>query len=112
MEHLAPLTSNSVPEDRVAALAREMRSAVLAADHTRADLLVKEYAETLSAFWESMPEDEREASELPQVSLELLAWARQATLIHRALTTEQLDVLQKASRYQTTGIASALQVNG
>jgi hypothetical protein len=111
MEHLAP-PSNAVTIDGVAALARDIRSAVLAADHASADLLVEEYAEALSTLWESMPEHERETSVLPKVSLELLAWARQATLIHRALTTEQLDVLQKASRYQAAGIACALQVNG
>src|SRR6266478_3048667 len=111
MEHSAP-TSNCPSADRPTLLARDIRSAVLAADHASADLLVKEYAKTLSARWESMPDEERETSELPKVTLELLEWARQATLIHRALTTEQLDVLQKASRYQTTGVASALRVNG
>jgi hypothetical protein len=111
MEHLA-LPSNSPSTDTVALLARDIRSAILAANHASADPLVSAYAKIVSAVWESMPEGERESSELPKVSLELLEWARQATLIHRALTTEQLDVLQKASRYQTTAFAYAVQING
>ena len=111
MEHLAP-TSNWPSADTLALLARDIRSAVLAADHASADLLLKTYAKTLSAVWESMPDGERETSDLPKVSLEMLEWTRQATLIHRALTTEQLNVLQKASQYQITPVASALQING
>jgi hypothetical protein len=111
MEHSAP-TNSSPPADTLALLARDFRSAVLAADHATADLLLKKYAQTLSALWESMPTGERETSQLANVSLELLEWARQATLIHRSLTTEQLDILQKASRYQTAAFASVIQING
>jgi hypothetical protein len=97
---------------RVFALARRIRSAVLAADHAKAGLLLQEYAETLSALWGTMPQEERESSDLPQLSLDLFTWARQATLIHRSLTAEHLAVMQKARRYHRPHVGSALHVAG
>jgi hypothetical protein len=78
---------------------RELRAAVIAADHAGAELAVSHYVETLRLVWEVMPEQERRASVLPARARELLAWARGMTIIQRALTADQLGILEKASRY-------------
>ncbi len=44
---------------------------------------------------------ERAASSLPKLSLELLTWVREMTLMQQAMAAQQLAVLERASRYQT-----------
>jgi len=83
-------------------LAHELRSAVLAGDHACASRLVPEYALALKTFWESLPESQRADSSVPSQACELLAWAREMTLVQRALTAEHLAVVEKASRYRAT----------
>jgi hypothetical protein len=93
--------------------ARELRAAVIAADHTGAELALAHYIETLQQVWEALPEQERSGSALPARVRELLAWTREMTIIQRALTADQLGVVQKASRYQRPANShSGLQVRG
>jgi len=87
-------------------IASELRSAVLAGDHLRAERLVPEYARALQAFWDRLPESERAASPVPSQARELLAWAREMTLVQRALVAEHLAIVEKASRYRTPGAES------
>lgn len=54
-------------------------------------------------MWESLPEPERAASPVPKQARELLSWARDVTIVQRALTIEQLSILEKACRYQPAG---------
>lgn len=83
-------------------LARELRAAVLAGDHVRAERLVLDYGEALRAFWGSLAEEERAASNLPGQVRELLEWTREMTLVQRALTAQHLEIVETASRYETT----------
>ena len=82
-------------------LARELRAAVLAGDHPKAMRLAVQYTEAVRADWVVLNAPEREASRLPQQSVELLNWVREMTLMHRGMTGEHLKVLARASRYQT-----------
>jgi hypothetical protein len=84
-------------------LSKKFRSAVLAGDHLGAEQLVLQYVEALREMWESLPERERAASLVPKHARELLAWARDVTIIQRALTHEQLAILDKTCRYQPPG---------
>ena len=87
-------------------ISRELRSALLGGDQVRAELLVSEYAAAVRKFWEALPESDRAGSSIPRQAAELLAWARDMTLVRRAMAAAQLAVVQKASRYRaaaTTG---------
>jgi hypothetical protein len=84
-------------------LSQQFRSAVLAGDHPGAERLALQYVEALREMWESLPEAERASSLVPKRALELLAWARDVSIVQRALTHEQLAILEKACRYQPSG---------
>ncbi len=96
-------------------LARQLRAAVLAGDHARAECLVRDYSQALRAFWESLTAEERAASNVPGQVHELLGWAREMTLVQRALTAQHLEIVETASRYETTsgttGRFSAIEVH-
>src|ERR1700719_3414059 len=81
--------------------ARELRAAVIALDHARAEGAVHRYVEAVRKSWESLPDQERASSSIPARACELLAWARQMTLIQRNLPADQYGVVQKASRYHS-----------
>lgn len=83
-------------------IAAELRSALLGADHVLANRLVNDYAEMAREIWEALPESERLTSPLPQQTRDLLTWAHQIAVAHRALASAQLDVVQKAARYGPT----------
>ncbi len=82
-------------------LSQQFRAAVLAGDHFGAEQLALQYVEALRELWESLSERERAASLVPKQARELLGWARDVTTVQRALTQEQLAILEKAGRYQT-----------
>ena len=84
-------------------LSLQFRSAVLAGDHPGAEQLALQYIEALRKMWESLPERDRAVSLIPNQASELLGWARDVTTIQRALTQEQLAILEKACRYQPHG---------
>ena len=93
--------------------ARELRAAVIALDHARAKGAVHRYVEAVRKSWESLPDQERASSSIPARACELLAWARQMTLIQRNLPADQYGVVQKASRYHSAVSRHAgLQVKG
>jgi len=96
-------------------LASDLRSAVLAGDHVRADRAAREYTEALSEFWEKLPASGRARSPLPNVARELLSWARGMTIVQRAIAAEQLASVQRTRLYQQERISrvrgpSSLQV--
>jgi hypothetical protein len=100
-------------EPEVDEASRQLRAAVIAADHAGAERAASHYVEALQKLWEALPESERAVSPVPSKARELLAWAREMTLIQRNLAADQHAVLQKASRYH--GIArreASLQVKG
>lgn len=82
-------------------LARDLRSAVLAADHAGAQRLAAEYTKALAEFWETLPESARATCTLATQANELLTWARGMTIVQRAILGEQLAVLEKSIRYAT-----------
>jgi hypothetical protein len=88
-------------------IARELRSALLGGDQIRAELLVSEYAAGVRELWEALPESDRAASPIPRQAAELLAWARDMTVVRRAMAAEQLAVVQKASRYSAATIGAS-----
>jgi hypothetical protein len=91
----------------------ELRAAVMAVDHARAEGAVHRYVEAVRQSWEALPDQERAVSAIPARACELLAWARQMTLIQRNLAADQHRVLQKASRYHSAmGRQASLQVKG
>jgi len=91
----------------------ELRAAVIAADHARAERAVTHYVEAVQQFWEALPEQERFSSQIPARTRELLAWAREMALIQRNLAADQYAVLQKARRYHGAATMSGgLQVKG
>jgi hypothetical protein len=91
----------------------ELRAAVIAADHARAERAVSGYVEAVQNVWESLPEQERGSSQIPSRTGELLAWAREMALIQRNLAADQYAALQKARRYHGTATMSGgLQVKG
>jgi hypothetical protein len=92
---------------------RELRAAVIAVDHAGAERAAAHYVEALQKLWESLPEQERAVSPVPSTAREILAWAREMTILQRTLTADQLRILQKASRYQDAASRHCgLQVNG
>ena len=92
---------------------RELRAAVLAVDHARAEGAVHRYVEAVRQSWATLPDEERSVSSIPARACELLAWARQMTLIQRNLARDQHRVVQKASRYHgALGRQASLQVKG
>ena len=89
-------------------ISRELRSALLGGDHVLANRLVSEYADAVREFWESLPESERAASSIPREAHELLAWARDLTVVRRAIDAAQLAVVQKAGCYSAARSAEIL----
>jgi hypothetical protein len=87
-------------------IARELRSAVLAADHVLAGRLASEYREALADAWQSVPQSVRAASPLPAQASEMLTWARGMTIVQRAILAEQLAVLDKSIRYASDRASS------
>ncbi len=86
---------------------------MIAGDHAGAELATERYVEAVRQHWESLTEQERAGSQVPARAAELLGWAREMTIIQRSLTADQLSILQKASRYETSGGPHAgLQVRG
>jgi len=77
----------------------ELRTALLGGDHVLADRLVNEYAQAAREAWESLSDSERAASALPHQASELLTWAREMTVVRRAMAGAQLAVVEKAARY-------------
>ena len=88
---------------------------MLAGDHARAGQLVQEYSEALQALWLALPEGDRASSDIPRQACELLAWAREMTLVQRALTSQHLAIVETASRYKAAaaaqGQSSAIEVH-
>ncbi len=84
-------------------ISRELRSAVLAADQVRIGQLAAQYISAFEHVWLSLPQSEREVSQLPQQVRELMAWAREMTIIQRSLNALQLTIVEKAIRYQPAG---------
>ena len=82
-------------------VARELRAAVLAADHEKVARLTVEYARAVAAYWMSLDPKARDASAVPKQSLELLTWVREMALMQQAMAAQQLAVLERASRYET-----------
>jgi hypothetical protein len=98
MARSAPPTANDLSESLDQA-SRELRAAVIAGDHAGAERAVLNYVGLVQQFWDALPDAERSSSTLPVRVRELLSWAREMTIIQRALTDDQLRILQKASRY-------------
>ena len=82
-------------------LALELRAAVLAGNHQKANRLTVEYSTALREQWATMSPEERTASPLPKQSLELLTWVRDMTIVQQALANQHLALVAKANRYQT-----------
>jgi hypothetical protein len=102
---MQPVTTRS-PE-QLDNLARQLRSAVLAGDHTGAERVVSEYTQALRQAWDAMPEPQRAASPLPNQVVELWAWAREMTLVQRALAAEHLAIVRTASHYEPSQASDA-----
>jgi hypothetical protein len=91
----------------------ELRAALIAADHVRAENAVSQYVEAVRQVWESLPEQERAGSTIHARTRELLAWAREMALIQRNLAADQYAVLQKARHYYGAAtLSGGLQVKG
>ena len=74
---------------------------MLAGDHSQAERLVQDYTEALRELWLALPESERAASAVPEQARELLEWAREMTLVQRALAAQHLAIVETASRYES-----------
>jgi len=86
---------------------------VIAADHARAARALDRFVEALREHWQSLPEGERTVSGIPSRTGELMTWTREMTLIQRNLAADQLNVLQKVSRYHSAvNSLGGLQVKG
>ena len=109
---MQPVTTPS-PE-QLDNLARQLRSAVLAGDHAGAERVVSEYTQALRHVWDTMSEPQRAASPLPNQVVELWAWAREMTLVQRALAAEHLAIVRTASHYEpshvSAGYSSTIEV--
>jgi hypothetical protein len=102
-----------VLSDDLEGASHELRAAVIAADHARAECALSDYVRALQQTWEVLPEQERAVSAIPRTAHELLAWARQMTLIQRNLARDQYAILQKTSRYYSAVSQHArMQFNG
>jgi hypothetical protein len=98
---------------KVERASHELRAAVIAADHARAERAVSAYVEAVRQVWEALPEQERTGSQIPARSRELLAWAREMAMIQRNMAADQYAVLQKARRYHgAANMSGGLQVKG
>jgi hypothetical protein len=82
-------------------LACELRAAVLAGNHEKAERLAVEYAAALGRYWTLLSQQERAASPLRKQSLDLLAWAREMTIVQQAMAAEHLSMVDRASRSLT-----------
>jgi hypothetical protein len=85
---------------RLDKLAHQLRAAVLASDHGKAARLTEAYVEALREHWLALNREERTASGVPKVALELLGWAREMTILQRALAGEHVRALDKILRYR------------
>ncbi len=94
----------TAPDD----LARELRAAVLGSDHTKAARLSVEYTAAVQRHWTALSNGERAASSLPKLSIELLTWAREITLMQQAMAARHLSDVETACR-QLTARALYLQ---
>ena len=84
------------PPDEVS---RDLRAAVLGADHEQAARLAEEYTRAVQTQWEQMSDAERSASRLPKQAQELLTWARDVAAMHHAMAAQHLAALETAHRY-------------
>jgi hypothetical protein len=84
--------------DRVA---RELRAAVLASDHEKAARLSVEYSEAVRLHWIQLSSGERDTSSLPKLSIELLTWAREMTLMQQAMAARHLSDVETSGRQLT-----------
>jgi hypothetical protein len=82
-------------------LAHQLRAAVLANHHEKATRLSVEYTEALRQYWMTLSTKERAASPVLKQSLELVKWAREMTIMQRAMAAQHLRVIDKAIRYRT-----------
>jgi len=90
-------------------LARELRAAVLAGDHARANRVVLEYGVAASQYWATLSAIDRAASPLPKLARELLAWARGMTIVQRTIAGEQLAAVQRTRRYRQESLLGRAQ---
>lgn len=81
-------------------IANDFRAAILAGDHAGAKRLVAEYAEAVRQAWELVPPQERAVSQIPVQARELLAWAADMTIAQRRITSQQLELVETATRYR------------
>lgn len=90
---------------------RELKEAIIAVDHGRAERAASHYVEALQKLWDALPEDQRARSAIPARAGELLGWAREMAIIQRSLAADQLRVLERAARYYRAASSySGLQV--
>jgi hypothetical protein len=82
-------------------LARELRAAVLGADHEQAARLAEQYTAAVSRQWALMSPAERASSGLPKQSREMLTWARDVASMQYGMASMHLLAIQKAHRYLT-----------
>jgi len=87
-------------------LSYHFRSAILAGDYAAAESVATKYVEAIRQNWEALTEVERSVSPLPMQSREVLEWARASIIAQRALSSEQVAVLLKSSRYLQPGSPS------
>lgn len=81
-------------------IASRLRAAVLQSDHNNARRLTAEYTHAVRRCWEALSPAERTRSELPKLSIELLTWVRQMTLLQQAIAAQHLAIAEKVGRYQ------------
>ncbi|MGB6940857.1 MAG: hypothetical protein WBE37_00505 [Bryobacteraceae bacterium] len=96
---------DEIAPDRVA---RELRAALLANDHEKATRLSVKYSQAVQRHWTALSSEERAASSLPKLSIELLTWAREMTLMQQAMAARHLSDVETAGR-QLTARALYLQ---
>ena len=86
---------------------------MIATDHARAARALDRFVEALREHWQSLPEGVRATSGIPSRTRELMTWTREMTLIQRNLAADQLNVVQKASRYHSAvNSQGGLEVKG
>jgi len=79
-------------------LACELRAAVLGSDHAKATLLTVEFGAAMRGHWTNLSREEREASQLPKISFELLSWVREMTLMQHEMAAQHLAMVRDAGR--------------
>ena len=88
-------------------LSVELRSALLGGDDVLAARLACDYTNAVRDLWESLSEGDRAVSTIPQQATELMTWARDMTVVRRAMAAAQLGVVQKASHYSAARSAES-----